>query len=102
MFAMRTRRKKAQIESQMFIYIFTLIVIGLLLYLGVKWLIDLSNKGNQVNVAQLKVDMENAFEEIKYNYGSWRYEEFLIPNGVNKICFLDKVPGFAIIGTYSF
>lgn len=82
--------KKSQIPSQMFTYIFILIVIGMLLFFGIRWLGSIMNKEEQISMAKVKVDMENSFEEIKYNYGSWSYEEFNIPSEARKVCFLDK------------
>ena len=82
--------RKAQIPSQMFTYIFVLLVIGMLMFFGVKWIGSIMDKEEQISNAKVKINMENAFEEIKHNYGSWENEEFRVPGKVNRVCFLDK------------
>ncbi|MGM5481853.1 MAG: hypothetical protein ACQESF_00175 [Nanobdellota archaeon] len=81
---------KAQIPSQMFTYILTLLVIGMMLFLGVKWLGSLMDKSEDISMAKTKVEMESAFEKIKTNFGSWEYKEFRIPSEATRVCFLDR------------
>lgn len=87
------RKKKGQMPSQMFMYILSMIIIGLMIYLSMKWMGSLFRTQEDISVAQIKIDMENAFEKIKYNYGSWKFEEFSVPSGINKVCFLDEGMG---------
>jgi len=45
---------------------------------------------DEINVVQLKVDMENSFDKIRSNYGSAKTEEFKIPGKINKVCFVEQ------------
>lgn len=82
--------KRAQIPSQMFTYILTMLVIGMLLFLGVKWVGTIMDRGSDITMAKIKTDMEGAFEDIKYSYGSWKNEEFVLPSEVERVCFFDE------------
>jgi len=35
------------------------------------------------------VDLENAFDRIRSNYGSQVQRDFITPNGVDRVCFVD-------------
>lgn len=80
--------RKAQVQSQVFVYILTMIVIGLLLYFGITWIGDLLATGETIGATQFKVNMENAFSNL--DYGSQRTEDFSVPEGIKRICFLDN------------
>lgn len=84
------KKKKAQAENQVFIYLLTIIIIGLMFYFGIRWIMTLNHKTNEIAVVQLKVDLEKAFDEIRPSYLSSRYEEFNVPDGIKKICFVDQ------------
>lgn len=83
------KMKRAQGPSQMFVYIITLIVIGLMLYMSVKWIGGIQSTAKEIDVASLKSDLENSFESIKYKPYSMSTESFVIPDGINTVCFLD-------------
>ncbi len=86
-----TKMKKSQAESHMFVYIMTMVVIGVLLFLGTKWLLMLVDKGCDVEVIKMKKTIENQFEKIKYNRNSYEWVEFFIPcDDVEKVCFFDS------------
>ncbi|MBN2457746.1 hypothetical protein JXB31_01285 [Candidatus Woesearchaeota archaeon] len=80
--------KKSQAQ-QIFIYLLTLLIIGLMMFFGLKWVWQIVNIEDEINVAQFRVDLENSFDKIRPNYGSWKYEVFDIPKGINKVCFVE-------------
>ncbi len=81
--------RKSQMQSQLFIYIMTLLIIGLLLYFGFGWISKLFKTQSVIDATKFQVDLENAFEKIRPNYGSTSEREFLAPDGVDRICFVD-------------
>jgi hypothetical protein len=83
------KNKKSEIASQAFIYIFTLFVIALLLFIGFKWLINLMYFGDEIIVASIKIDLENKFKSIKPKYLSSVVENINVPSGVRKVCFFE-------------
>jgi hypothetical protein len=81
--------KKGQVQSQMFIYILSIIIIGLLLLFGVKWIGELINQGKLVNLLKFKKTLENEFERAG-SYESINYIDLETPGWIKKICFLQK------------
>jgi hypothetical protein len=81
--------RKAQAQ-QVFIYLLTIIIIGLMFFFGIKWMGKLWEQHDKINVVQLKVDMETAFNKIRTNYGSQQMHEFRIPGDITKVCFIDQ------------
>ena len=86
----RIKSKKAQVPAQMFTYILTLIIIGLMLYFGVSWIGNLMGTSERISTTQLKVSLEDAFEEMKGNYGSMHRYDFQVPGDIAEVCFLNR------------
>ena len=74
----------------MFIYILSLIIIGLLLFFGIRWIGDLIDTTKVIDATKFKVDLENAFNSIRAQYGSSKIYEFVLPDGIDQICFVDS------------
>ncbi|MFW6013860.1 MAG: hypothetical protein ACOCQG_01685 [Candidatus Nanoarchaeia archaeon] len=89
----RIESKNAQIPAQMFTYILTLLIIGLMLYFGVSWIGTLMGHSESISDTRLKTQLDDAFEEMKGNYGSMREYDFRVPQGLRTVCFLDKEEG---------
>ncbi|MBT3408896.1 hypothetical protein HN415_09535 [Candidatus Woesearchaeota archaeon] len=81
---------KAQAQSQMFIYILSIIIIGLLLFFGIKWIGELIKTGDKIDSTKLTVELENAFNTMRPQYGSAESYNFYIPRGIEKVCFVDS------------
>ncbi len=74
----------------MFIYIMTMLLVGLTLYFGMKWILGIWRTSEKIEPVQLKADMEKVFEDYRYSYGQWGIEEFTIPSGIKRVCFVEK------------
>lgn len=85
----KLRIKKAQVSSQLFMYILAIVIIGLLLVFGVKYIGMLVEKVDTINVVQFKTDLETNIEKIRPNYGTWRILEFDVPAEVSEVCFFE-------------
>jgi hypothetical protein len=85
----KLRVKKAQVSSQLFLYILAIVIIGLLLIFGVKYIGMLVEKVDTINVVQFKTDLETNIEKIRPNYGTWRILEFDVPAEVEEVCFFE-------------
>lgn len=79
--------KKAQ-TSEIFFFILAILIIGLLLLFGVKYIMELGNKVNQIELVQFKTDLESSADEIRPVYGKWRKLELSVPQGVEAVCFV--------------
>ncbi|MBU0665813.1 MAG: hypothetical protein ABIC91_01350 [Nanoarchaeota archaeon] len=79
--------KKAQIQ-QTFIYILTIILVGIILLIGYKSIGSIMSKGCDVEKTTFKSDIKALVE--RYNsYGSLNREEMNAPCDYSKVCFVD-------------
>ena len=85
----KKKHKKAQMQSQMFIYLLTILIIGFLLFLGFKWIGGISKMIHKIDVSKLTRDMKSTFSEYKSRPGSWKIATFDLPDGITKVCFTD-------------
>ncbi|MEM4267619.1 MAG: hypothetical protein QXK37_02200 [Candidatus Woesearchaeota archaeon] len=81
---------KAEVTNEVFFYIMAMIVIGLLMFFGIKWIYGLIEYGSQINVGKFKHDIENEVERIKTCYMCTTKLTFSLPDEVRKICFVEK------------
>ncbi len=82
--------RKAQAQSQAFIYILAIIIIGMLLIFGVKYIGQIMNKVEDINLLQFKTDLESDANRIGPSYGTWEKLEIDIPDGVETVCFVES------------
>lgn len=83
-------RKKGQMLSQPFVYIFALIVGALILVWGGKTVLDLLQTGSQVNVGSYIKSLEQDVAAYKnFGEGSKTAKKVDFPQDITYICFLD-------------
>ena len=78
---------KAQ-TSEIFFFILAIVIIGLLLLFGVKYIMELGSKVNQIDLVRFKTDLEGYADEIRPVYGKWRRIEMDVPTGIDIVCFV--------------
>ena len=81
------KNKKAQ-TSEIFFFILAIVIIGLLLLFGVKYIMELGSKVNQIEVVQFKTDLEGYADEYRPVYGKWKKLTLSVPVGILKVCFV--------------
>jgi len=91
--------KKSQIQSQLFIYILSIIIIGLLLYFGIHWIGELIKSEDIIDSTRFRIDLENSFDSIRPQYGSADNFEYSVPDGVDMVCFVDNTKDRTFIST---
>jgi hypothetical protein len=79
--------KKAQ-SSEIFFYILAIVIVGLLLLFGVRYIIQLGSKMNQVDMIQFKTELEGYANDIRPSYGKWEKLEISVPAGIDILCFV--------------
>ena len=83
-------RKKGQMLSQPFVYIFALVVGALILVWGGKTVLDLMNTGSQVNIGTYIKSIESDVVAYKnFGEGSKTNKKVEFPQDITYICFLD-------------
>lgn len=83
------KSKKAQ-TSEIFFFILAIVIIGLLLLFGVKYIMELGSKVNQIELVQFKTDLENYADEYRPVYGKWQKLTLNVPAGILKVCFVQQ------------
>lgn len=84
--------RRGQVENQIFIYLMTVLVIGFLLFFGIRWFGGLIKQEDLIQELQFKSALENAFDRQRSNYGSSAPKEFIAP-GTGRVCFVDTQIG---------
>jgi hypothetical protein len=80
---------RAQISSQVFIYILAAVVAGIILLVGYKAVATIIQTGGDVNMDRFKTDFETTVA-IGTTYGSQKKYEFSLPKSFDEICFVDS------------
>lgn len=80
--------RKAQLGSEIFVYILAILVIGLIVVFGYKKVVELREKGSDIEVLHFKKQLESLVK-ISMSSGNIFVEEMLLPKGFSKICFID-------------
>ncbi|MBI4896135.1 MAG: hypothetical protein HY832_01150 [Candidatus Aenigmarchaeota archaeon] len=74
--------------AEIFFFILAIVIIGLLLLFGVKYIMELGTKINQIDVVQFKTDLEGYANDIRPVYGKWKKIEMNVPAGIDHVCFV--------------
>jgi hypothetical protein len=96
--------KKSQIIGQVFVYILTIVIFGIILLYGYRAITKMRHRADDVLTIQVQKEMKNAVETT--DYGSITKQEISVPNKVHQICFVDlkksatgpPMPGICIQG----
>ena len=71
----------------MFIYILTVIIIGLIFLFGFNWIRDLFSIQKDIDITKFRLDLERKFDGIRDKYDTWQGFTFRVPDGIERICF---------------
>lgn len=84
-----TGKKRGQIESKVFVYIFSAIIVILIVFYSFKALNSFKDERRKAILAELKEKVKSAIEIGANNYGSARSYSIRVPDDVAKVCFVD-------------
>jgi hypothetical protein len=82
-----SKKKRSEIQSQMFIYIMTVILVGLIFLFGFKQFANLYEFFFIINAEEFRVNLENTFEDYK-SHEKWGHVSLRVPNKVDTVCFM--------------
>ncbi len=80
-----SKGKKAQISSQVFIFILAGIIMGLVLIMGSKAIISMHNKGNAVISVEFKRNLESKITDV--DWGEMKTIDISLPDNAYEVCF---------------
>ncbi len=84
------KSKKTQIQHA-FMYIATLIIIGLVVYFGFKSIVNLGNKKQEAEFLSFKNQLDSDVYSLRTEYGSFR--ELRYRTNIKLLCVLDQTAG---------
>lgn len=84
-----TKNKRSQ-ANQVFIYILSVIIIGIILLFGYRAISQFGEKAEQVSYIKFKTDIQSIVRTMSSDYGSVKREEFIVGSVYKQICFVDS------------
>jgi hypothetical protein len=85
-------KKKAQVQSQVFIYVLVLIVISFTIVFGYRAIKGLSRQSDDAIMVIFEEDLRNNIN-ANMNYGSRNFFQLDLPKKYERICFVDLSEG---------
>jgi len=79
--------KRAQ-ATQIFIYLISVLIVGLILYYGYVSVKGFGKKQEELSFVNFKNSLENAIKTISADYGTMRIVEFELPIKYTKVCLV--------------
>lgn len=84
------KRKKGQVQAEVFIYILAVVITSAILLFGYVAIRDFIQKGEQAAFIKLKTDMERDASSIRSDFGTVRIKEYQIPSKYRQLCFVGE------------
>jgi hypothetical protein len=81
--------KKAQVATQIFVYIVALVVVGMVIVFGYKAVKNFGERGDEVALIKFKTDVENTFKSVSADFNRIKITEFNTPSGFDEVCLVD-------------
>ncbi len=82
---------RSQISAQVFIYILTAVVIGIIILVGYKSIATIFKESQKALIDGFKSSFTSAVEKMSRSYGSVSKFEIAIPEKFDAICFIDSM-----------
>ncbi len=87
----RSRMKKAQIQSQVLVYVLALLIVGLVLIYGYQSIQKMKANAQIAEFIKFQDTVKKSVNSLKYDYGSVKKRTFYVPGDYREVCF--GVPG---------
>ena len=82
------KRRRGQIQTQVFVYILSLVLASLLLVYGYNAIRTFNEQSKFVELLRFMIDVKNDVKEIKSSYGDADLKSVIIPDGYKELCFV--------------
>jgi hypothetical protein len=83
--------KKAQINTQIFVYILAAVIIGLIVIVGYKSISSILQVTSQAPIDDFKATFEGKVSITARSYGKVEKYQFTLPDKFDQICFIDSL-----------
>ena len=85
----RSRSKKAEVASQIFVYIIAMVVVSMVIIFGYKAIKNFASRSDEVALIKFKTDIETTFRQVGSNFNTIKITDFSVPSGYEELCILD-------------
>ena len=75
--------------GKIIIYMFVLIIVAVILFVGFKAFADMRNRQNAALLLQFQSELKADVASIGAEYGSLSVEKYSLPSGFDELCFVD-------------
>lgn len=82
--------KNAQIQTQIFIYILSMLIVGLVLLYGYNAISGFRERQGQLSLIEVENQLKNTINAMSSEWESIRPEEMQLPQNHKMICFVDN------------
>lgn len=80
--------KKAQNVGQIFVYILTIVIMGIILLFGYRSIISFRDSGEEMVVINFQKDLQSAVSTITSQYNTVRKKDFDLSIEYKQVCFV--------------
>ena len=80
--------------GQVFVYIVTIVVVGLILLFGYNAIMTVKGKSDEIILTKFKSDVANMVEITASDFGTVKIKSFELPARYTKACFVKNKGGF--------
>jgi len=81
--------KKAEVSTQVFLYVMIVVVMGAVLLLGYKFISSITRNSDQIALNDFKDNVAEKITGVKNNYGQVTVEEFNLNKKYSPVCFVN-------------
>jgi len=82
--------KKGEVTSQIFLYVMVVVVMGLSLLLGYKYISQFSNQASVMSLDIFKKDLTTSINTVSTNFGEVDVVDLKLPTKYSKVCFINN------------
>lgn len=87
---LRSKVKRSQIQTQIFVYIIAAVLFSFVLIYGYNAIKDFRGKSEQVAYIKFRTNLVSAIKRVAPDYGTLKREEFFIGGEYTKACFVQS------------
>ncbi|MBU0979348.1 MAG: hypothetical protein KJ709_00955, partial [Nanoarchaeota archaeon] len=79
---------RGQIQSQIFVYILAIALVGMMLLFGYRWLDSFMEDKEQASMILLKNELKTTFDSMRHHVGDVERHTFQLPSKYSELCFV--------------
>lgn len=82
-------KKRGQVDSHIFAYILTILIVGGVVAMGYKYITQVSSTVRKGDVLQLQSKIAADIKSIGKEFGKFRKVTYSLPENLDEVCFID-------------